>query len=153
MAERDHSWHCFRTSALERSTLRRAQAGRSTSLVRGAGRGGDAFVGCPTASAEICDPATGRFSLVGSLANASLDPQAALLRDGRVLIVGGWNLGGQGLASAEVFDPTTDTFSPTGSMSAARRFCTAASLADGQVLVVGGDISTGFLASAEVYAP
>jgi hypothetical protein len=38
-------------------------------------------------------------------------------------------------------------------MSAARRFCTAASLADGQVLVVGGDISTGFLASAEVYAP
>jgi hypothetical protein len=80
-------------------------------------------------------------------------PQAALLRDGRVLIVGGWVYGSDGLSTAHVFDPTTGTFSPTGSLSTARPGCTAVSLANGRVLVVGGVTSTGFLASAEVYTP
>jgi hypothetical protein len=112
--------------------------------------GGNGFVWCPAASAEVYYPATGTFSIVGSLAYAGMDPQAALLSDGRVLIVGGSNLDGDRPVSAQVFDPSTGTFSPTGSTSTG---CTAASLADGRVLVLGGGTSTGFLASAEVYAP
>jgi hypothetical protein len=77
----------------------------------------------------------------GTMAEARSLPTATLLRDGRVLVAGGFSVAdGHGLATAELWDPATRTFSPAGTMSRARSGHAAALLDDGRVLIVGGDL-------------
>ncbi len=79
---------------------------------------------------------------------------AALLADGRVLVLGGFAAGGQPLASAELFDPKAGIFGPTGLMTTARsRGPAATRLADGRILVTGGFDGTTTLAAAELFDP
>jgi hypothetical protein len=111
-----------------------------------------------TATTEIFDPVTGRWSPTGSM-NTSRSPLVltasdGLLTDGRVLVAGG--KAGAALvttATAEVYNPGTGAWSLTGSMAAARQGHTTTRLATGQMLVAGGGNNTGTLASAEVYSP
>jgi hypothetical protein len=78
---------------------------------------------------------------------------AALLSDGRVLVVGG-SISVAPIAAAELYDPATASFSPTGSMSVGRSGPIATRLADGRVLVAGGvGVGDKVLASAELYQP
>lgn len=78
---------------------------------------------------------------------------AALLFDGRVLVVGG-SSGTQVLATAESYNPATGLWSPAGSMSHARSYPTATTLRDGRVLVLGGlDASGTTRATADLFDP
>jgi hypothetical protein len=144
-------------------------------LITGGGSCGDAEHVGIWSSAELYDPATGRFSPTGSMSEPRERHTATLLADGRVLITGG-NTGASPiaslpvvlasyhgamtaatanvLASAELYDPKTGTFSRTGSMSAFRDAHTATLLQDGRVLVVGGG-GEGYatLASADLFNP
>jgi hypothetical protein len=115
--------------------------------------GTDFYSSTPFSAAEIYDPATGHFSLTGSMATPRAGHSATLLEDGKVLITGGFNTGlinGQfGVSStAELYEPANGSFSATGQMGVMRDEHTATLLPNGMVLVAGGGSPT-----AEVYDP
>lgn len=60
---------------------------------------------------------------------------ATLLRDGTVLVAGGYN--GEAVNSPELFNPKTNSFSPAAKMSTPRRYPTASLLPGGSVLMAG----------------
>ena len=95
---------------------------------------------------------TGLWSPAGSMAMSRGWHTATILRDGRVLIVGGYIALDKDTTSAEIFDPTTNTFSLTGSLNTARHGHSATLLPDGRVLVIAG-YALGWLSSAEIYDP
>jgi hypothetical protein len=104
--------------------------------------------GCPgVATAEIYDPATGKFSPTGSMTEPRWGCTGTLLPDGRVLIAGGIATNSP-LTSAEIYDPATGKFSSTASMSGGHSWATATLLPDGRVLIAGGGT-----AMAELYQP
>ena len=124
-----------------------------------AGLGGVAGIG----PSSIYDPVTGTFHDIEPMNRPRRMFSATLLRDGRVLIVGGesWWPECDIHDSAEIFDPVTETFTLTGSMSVPRSGHTATLLNDGTALIVGGHdtILCNFgpsiptLRSAELYDP
>jgi hypothetical protein len=84
------------------------------------------------ASAELYDPATGIWTVTGSLHTARYYHTATLLSDEKVLVATGWITD-----SAELYDPETGTWSVTGSLNTTRVGHTAILLFDGKVLVPG----------------
>jgi hypothetical protein len=81
---------------------------------------------------------------------------ASVLRDGRVLIAGGF--GGSGTeqhpyASTEIFDPRTSSFTPGPSLVVGRSGHTATTLADGRILFAGGWTGSSGRGTAETYDP
>jgi WD40 repeat protein len=101
---------------------------------------------CLLNSSETFDPATGTFSVSGTLAVRRVFHTATLLANGKVLVAGG------GDASAELYNPADGTFASTGGMSVGRSSHTATLLANGMVVVVGGQSLSTF-SSAEEYDP
>ena len=118
--------------------------------------GGTSSDGSALPTAELYDPATGKFKATGSMSEGHSGHMTTLLENGRVLIVGGYGPNGT-LASAELYDPATGKFTKTGSMFKARGEAIGALLPDGRVLVAGGQADgtnkDARLASAEIYDP
>lgn len=146
-------------------TLQVARAGPSSTLLT-SGKvlvaGGVFYAGTPPynlvanylASAEVYDPATGKYTLTGSLHTARSGNTATVLGNGTLLMAAGENDGANGgyLGSAEIYNPATGKFTVTGSLNTARFLHTAHLLANGQVLIVTGNFH-GSIASTELYNP
>jgi WD40 repeat protein len=110
-------------------------------------------------TAELYNPASGKFSAAGKVAiDGTCESTATLLPDGRVLIAGGYGDNYSVSKLAELFDPATGKFTRTGSLYTARGDAQAVLLPDGRVLVMGGDQAAGTqsevdLNSSEIYDP
>lgn len=126
--------------------------------------GGTAFVYGPpyvvSSSALRYHPDTDSWSSAGALGTARDRPTATLLRDGRVLLLGGTDEQSYlPLASGELYDPTTNNWSRSAPMHQARGGHTATLLNDGRVVVLGGcagvcdGVTNSDWAGAEIYDP
>ena len=110
------------------------------------------------ASAELYNPAKGKWTLTGSLSFPLAGYGVVLLQNGEVLVAGGYNPticcgGAPPLASAELYNPSTGTWTATGSMTTAREAVGLTLLPNGEVLAAGGENAGGYLNSAELYNP
>ncbi|GAA1704240.1 hypothetical protein GCM10009745_59690 [Kribbella yunnanensis] len=84
--------------------------------------------------------------------------EAAVLKDGRVMVVGGADGRRTALDDAAIYDPDTNQWSATGGLVTARRSHTTTVLPSGKVLVVGGETGAltfpfDGLATAELWDP
>lgn len=139
-----------------------ATGGTTTVGMQGTG-GGQTIT--PTATAEIFDPATGKWTATAPMMSSRFDATATTLSDGQVLVAGGFGgvgtpaQGGgvqfEGLRSAEIYEPNVGVFTSTGQMSDGRAGQVAVRLGSGDVLVAGGLSTNGTtaLATAEVFDP
>jgi WD40 repeat protein len=103
--------------------------------------------GALEASAELYDPNGGTWSLAGSMSDGRTGQTATLLRNGRVLVTGGFSgPASDPTASAELYDPNSrplvdfgiGSWSVTASMAEARYGHMAIPLRNGTILVIGG---------------
>ena len=95
-------------------------------------------------SVELYDPSTGEWSLATPMLEERSDHGAALLPDGKVLVVSGFSRGQEFKYSAETYDPSTETWSPAGAPAKERESAfTITATADGKVIVTGGRFSSG----------
>jgi hypothetical protein len=95
-------------------------------------------------SAEIYDPRTERWTPApAQLLHKRAGHTATVLKDGRVLVVGGLDQQGNPIGSAEIFDPVLGTWTELGSLSVPRFAHTATLLGDGTSVLVAGGCSSG----------
>ena len=88
------------------------------------------------ATAEIYNPATGKFTRTGSMSQARSSAAAVRLTDGRVLVFGG------GPTSADIYDPSSGKFTRIGTLIAHFGYSGsnhALLLPDGKALLVSSD--------------
>ena len=105
--------------------------------------------------ADLYDPEQGSFTGTGAMIEPRQHPSAVLLRNGRVLIVGGDDIR---TTPAELYDPKTGKFTAAHGFSSASTpsDCVAEPLQNGNVLITGCDYNvtgSGLNANAELYNP
>jgi Kelch motif len=100
---------------------------------------------------ELFDPRAGRFRAGPALLRPRVGHAAVRLRDGSVLIAGGWGASDP-TATAELYEPGHG-FSRLPPMTTPRGGFSATLLRDGRVLIAGGTDGRRSLRSAELFDP
>jgi hypothetical protein len=110
--------------------------------------GGENSTGFPS-SAELYNPATGKWTATGNESNTLFSAHAVLLANGEVFEVGNGGI-------TELYNPATGSWSPGARFDDRSRFSVTL-LATGKVLIAGGQVytprPTHFVASALLYDP
>jgi len=88
--------------------------------------------------AEIYNPTASAFTVASDMLVGRSNHTTTLLRDGRVLIVGGLGDKLVSIVSAEVYDPVSREFAAAGSMNVSRSHHTATLLDGGLLMIAGG---------------
>lgn len=88
----------------------------------------------------------------GNLLVQRIQPSAAALPDGRVLVFGGW-VDGRASATTEIFDPATGKSLVGPAMAGPRNAPAVVRLADGRILVAGGYDGNDVRSDAEIFDP
>ncbi|MBA3940185.1 MAG: hypothetical protein C0520_03130 [Sphingopyxis sp.] len=109
-------------------------------------------VGPASSTVDIIDAATMELAGTGHLLAGRIQPSAAPLPDGRVLILGGW-VDARVAATTEIFDPATGRSTAGPAMAAPRNAPAVVRLADGRILIAGGYDGTDVRADAEIFDP
>ena len=106
-------------------------------------------------TASIWDPATASMSSIQSgLVHSRAGHTATMMRDGRVLILGGVNARGEIESHAEYYDPATRHFQEAAVPGDPRAYHSATLLTDGRLLIAGGIAQDGQIQdSAQVWDP
>lgn len=106
-------------------------------------------------AAEIFDTDKQSWRQLPSPSTVRPSPATVMLQDGRVLVIGGWDIRDYDgsrppvyLKDTEIFDPDTETWQQAASMNHTASQQAVALLQDGRVMVVHS-----FLSSAEIYDP
>jgi N-acetylneuraminic acid mutarotase len=122
-------------------------------LVAGGCTNSSCSAGTPTA--EIYNPANGKWRSAGKMSTLRYFFAATPLPNGNILVEGGCNKGNCGTVAktAELFNPTTRSWALTGSLKTGRDYHTATLLSNGKVLVTGGYTVQGASTSVEMYDP
>lgn len=106
-----------------------------------------------SASARLWNPGTQTFTSVPS-PTAMFCSGAAVMADGRVIVVGGYTADNVGIKSVVIFDPATRQWSRAADLNLARWYPSVVPLSDGRILALGGLISPNTPADPpEVYDP
>jgi hypothetical protein len=105
------------------------------------------------ATADIYNPSTGKFGKTGGMIASRQDQAVALLKDGRVLVVGGLGAKNAARNTIEMYNPAKGGFTAAAAMENARWHCTATTLQDGLVLIAGGFSGSVALDTALLYNP
>ena len=127
----------------------------------------DDFFQTTTATAELYDPVAGTWSKTASLHGSRVYHTATVLKNGNVLVAGGYNSappGGVGVyvptsfSDAQIYDTSTGNWTIVGSLTVAREGHSATPMPDGTVLVTGGvdwpeRRSHQFIANADLFDP
>ncbi len=112
-----------------------------------------------TRSAELFSPASGTWTVTGSMKTPRAEFIAVLLPSGKVLVAGGctsYDVTGciAVTTAAELYNPATGTWTSTGGLRAARMAMTGTVLPTGKALVAGGQTAASdALGSSELYNP
>lgn len=109
--------------------------------------------GADTATAEIFDPAAGKWSAAAPMKAHRATFSATLLADGRVLVTGGYNATGT-LTENETYDPARDRWTVNPPMPHPHAAHISITMPDGRVLAAGGDTGLGLPGrEADVFDP
>ncbi len=93
--------------------------------------------GPASATVDIIAAPDMRVIATGRLLAPRIQPSAAALPDGKVLILGGW-VDGRVSGATEIFDPATGKSVAGPAMAGPRNAPTVVPLADGRILIAGG---------------
>jgi Kelch motif len=132
-----------------RATHAIVRSGDALLLIGGCVRDG-CDPGPQSATVDIVVP--GRAPAIGRLLARRVQPSAAALPGGKLLVIGGW-VDGRVAASTEIFDVRARASTRGPRLTTPRSSAGVVALRDGRILIAGGYDGENALASAEVYDP